>query len=812
MAGGKGTRLRPLTCSLPKPMVPIINKPVMEYTVKLLKNHNITDVAVTTAYLPELITEYFKGGEEWGVHLSYYMEDHPLGTGGSVRNAEEYIDETFIVISGDALTDLNITDAIEYHRRKRAKVTLVLKREPEPIEYGVVITNHEGRITRFLEKPSWGEVFSNTVNTGIYIIEPEVMNYYSKGDNFDFSKDLFPKLLKDHIPMYGYITEDYWCDIGDLKSYKETQFDILEGKVKVEIEGNKITDGVWIGEGTRVHEDAEIIPPAYIGRDSSIAPCKIGPYAVISDNCIIERAASFKKAIMWKDSKIAEETHFSGGVACNKVDIKSKVNFLENAVIGEGSMLSEGVMVKPDIKIWPHKKVEAKTVINQNLIWGTKASKTVFGYRDISGYLNLDITPEFAVGMGSAFATILKGGTIVVSDDQTNGSFIVRSSIITGIHASGGQAIYLPNSIIPMNRFAVKYHQADGGIHIRTDYLDKNKIYIDFIDKNGANISRSKEREMENLLNRGDFSRCNADRMRQTVTIENFSSLYIKKGIDFIENQDKIKHSQIKVAVASNSATQIRLTKEYLHQLGCRVEDYSSKGLNSMEEHIENLKNQVLEKKANFGALISENGEDIIIVDDHGNLIDLDKYLLLAALIAMKKESKDAIVLPYTAPNILERMAENYKVEVKRTKSNPSSIMNEMLSLTDESFPIQYVLNYNAVWAMGIIIDLIVAKDLKISDLAEEIPNYYYLKEEIPCDWKDKGRVIKELIAENREEDLELFEGVKIKDDKGWALILPDHEKPIFKLYTEGFSEEYAQELSGFFSKKIKDLLGNQRQ
>lgn len=812
MAGGKGTRLRPITCSLPKPMVPIINKPVMEYTVELLKKHDINDIAVTTAYLPDLITDYFRGGEDWGVKLSYYMEDCPLGTGGSVRNAQEYIDETFIVISGDALTDLNITEAVKFHKSKASKVTLVLRREPEPIEYGVVITNEEGRVIRFLEKPCWGEVFSNTVNTGIYIIEPEVMEYYQKGDNFDFSKDLFPKLLKDNLPMFGYITEDYWCDIGDLKSYKETQFDILDGRVNVEIDGMRIAEGVWVGEGTRIHDDAEITPPVYIGRDSSISPCKIGPYAVIADNCIVERDASFKRGIMWKDSKIAEESHFSGGVACNKVDIKSRVNIFENTVIGEGSILLDGVMVKPDIKIWPHKKIQEETVLNQNLIWGTKASKSVFGYRDISGYLNLDITPEYAVGIGSAFTTLMKGGTIVVSDDNSKGAFVIRSAIITGIHASGGQAIHLPDSIIPMNRFAVKYHRADGGIHIRTDYLDKNKVYIDFIDNNGANICRSKEREMENLLNRGDFQRCNADKVRQLVSIDNFSSLYIKTGLDFIENRDEIKRKHITIAIASNSANHTRLAKEYLLQLGCGVIEHHPKGLSTKESHQDYLANQVIDKKASFGVVISENGEDIIIVDDRGSIIDKDKYLLLAALISMEKGSKDPIVLPFIAPNILERMAKSYNVEIIRTKSNPSSVMNEMLSHSNSDFSIQYILNYNAIWALGIIVDLLISKDQLISDLVAEIPKYYYLTEEIPCDWKDKGRVIKELISENKNQRVELFEGVKINDDKGWALILPDHEKPIFKLYTEGFTEEYAQELSGIFSKKVKDLLGNQRQ
>jgi mannose-1-phosphate guanylyltransferase/phosphomannomutase len=233
MAGGEGSRLRPLTCGIPKPMVPILNKPVMEHIIGLLRKYDITDIAATLWYLPSEITDYFEDGRKLGVKLNYYIETSPLGTGGSVLNAEDFLDGTLIVISGDAMTDINLSKAVEFHRSRGSKATLVLKREPIPLEYGIVITDEYGRINKFLEKPSWGEVFSDTINTGIYILEPEVLSYYKKGENFDFSKDLFPKLLKDNIPMFGYITEEYWCDIGDLNSYKQTHFDILSGKVNI---------------------------------------------------------------------------------------------------------------------------------------------------------------------------------------------------------------------------------------------------------------------------------------------------------------------------------------------------------------------------------------------------------------------------------------------------------------------------------------------------------------------------------------------------------------------------------------------------
>lgn len=191
MAGGEGTRLRPLTCNIPKPMVPVVNKPVMEHIIELLRKYNLTDIAVTLQYLPNIIKNYFSDGREFDVNLRYYVEDKPMGTAGSVKNAEDFLDDTFVVISGDALTDIDLKKAIDFHFSKKSMATLVLKKVEIPLEYGVVVTDEDGRITRFLEKPSWGEVFSDTVNTGIYILSPEVLKYYNKNEIFDFSKDLF---------------------------------------------------------------------------------------------------------------------------------------------------------------------------------------------------------------------------------------------------------------------------------------------------------------------------------------------------------------------------------------------------------------------------------------------------------------------------------------------------------------------------------------------------------------------------------------------------------------------------------------------
>ena len=245
MAGGSGSRLRPLTVGRPKPMVPLVNKPVLAHILDLLKYHNFSEVVITVQYLADYIEDYFGDGSSLGLTIHYSVEEGPLGTAGSVKNAQAYLDETFMVISGDALTDIDLSGVLRFHQEKGALATITLKSVANPLEYGIVVTDTDGRITQFLEKPSWSQVISDTVNTGIYVLEPEVLDLLEPNQAYDFSRDVFPLLLsRGHTSPYGYIAEGYWCDIGNIPAYMKATADILEGKVGHISLGHHIGGGV----------------------------------------------------------------------------------------------------------------------------------------------------------------------------------------------------------------------------------------------------------------------------------------------------------------------------------------------------------------------------------------------------------------------------------------------------------------------------------------------------------------------------------------------------------------------------------------
>src|SRR5438477_245374 len=306
MAGGEGTRLRPLTSNQPKPMVPIVGKPCMEHILELLREHGMTDVIVTVAFLPQAIRSYFGEGDTLGMSIGYSVEESPLGTAGSVRLAAKQLDETFLVISGDALCDVDLSALVAFHREHGAAVTIGLKSVDNPLEFGIVVTDDEGRVERFLEKPSWGQVFSDTINTGIYVLEPEVMRHVPTDRPFDFSKELFPYLLEMGRPMYGYAMDGYWQDIGNLDQYRQANFDAVDENVRLNIPGIRLRGNVWLGEGVEIDDLDQVEGPAYIGNYCRIAEAaSVGAHSVLSNGVTLRERSRVERSVVDASTHIA---------------------------------------------------------------------------------------------------------------------------------------------------------------------------------------------------------------------------------------------------------------------------------------------------------------------------------------------------------------------------------------------------------------------------------------------------------------------------------------------------------------------------
>ena len=312
LAAGVGSRLDPLTTLVPKPLVPIANVPVMEHILALVHRHGFRNVCANLHYMPDKLTEYFKDGSDFGVDLHFRNEKELSGDAGGVRALKNYLqDGTFIVLMGDLVTDCDLTHVIAQHKKNGAIASIGIKPVEAVERFGVVVTDDNGRIVGFQEKPARSEALSNMVSTGIYILEPEVFDYIPKEGSYGFGRQLFPSLVEKKLPVYGVEINCYWSDVGTIEQYRHSNFDVLDGAVKLDLHGEHVErDGaqLFLSPGVDIADDVKIEGRAIIGRN-----CKIGRGArlsgrtVIGDNCVIEPFAQVTDSVVWSDVIIARE-------------------------------------------------------------------------------------------------------------------------------------------------------------------------------------------------------------------------------------------------------------------------------------------------------------------------------------------------------------------------------------------------------------------------------------------------------------------------------------------------------------------------
>ena len=368
MAGGKGTRLRPLTSNRPKPMIPVANLPCMEHILNLLKRHDLTDVLATLEYMPDLIRDYFGDGSGWGVSLEYSVEEEPLGTAGSVKFVEDRLPGRFVVVSGDALTDVDLDAAIAFHEERGAEVTLVLKEVDDPTEFGIVVTGDDGRIERFLEKPDEEEAFSSTANTGIYIVEPGVLGAIPAREEYDWAEDVFPKMLDEGRPLYGYVMRGYWEDIGNIGQYLDAQRAVLDGEAKgIELPGEQWREGVHVGRGVRFDEDA-IVAPVLLGENVRVEPgARVGPHSVIAANVSIEANAEVSRSTVAEDAKIGDGAKLDGALVGRSCRVGARARLLEGSALGDEVVVGEGATVARGVGVYPGERIEDGVEVEEDV-------------------------------------------------------------------------------------------------------------------------------------------------------------------------------------------------------------------------------------------------------------------------------------------------------------------------------------------------------------------------------------------------------------------------------------------------------------
>src|SRR5918911_1113302 len=516
MAGGQGTRLRPLTSDQPKPMIPIVNLPCMEHIVELLKRHGFTDIAVTLQFLPDEIRDYFGDGSDWGVDMRYSVEDAPAGTAGSVKMAERQLGlegERLLIISGDALTDADLSRLVQFHEEKGSEATMVLKSVENPLDFGIVITEEDGRISRFLEKPAWGQVFSDTVNTGIYVLEPSVLEEIPSEGEYDFAKELFPKLLEAERPLYGYVTEGYWEDIGTLEQYMSAQRDVLDGKVAgVRPPGTRLRENIYVGRRAQV-DDEELEGPVVIGENVRVDEgAKISPYTVIGNNVVVSAGATVERSIIAEGTYVGEGAELLDTLIGRHSYVQPRARILERSALGDDVIVGEGATISPEVKVYPHKTIESGANVTQSLIYETMGLRTVFKGGIVSGKFNVDLTPEFVVRLSSSFGTTLDPGAVVtLGRDSSASALVAKRAMTAAVLGTGVNVRDLRAAHAGVVRHDVLAGKSSAGAHVRAGE-DPDDVEILFFSSDATPMTESDQRSVEKVFVREEYRRaCTPD-------------------------------------------------------------------------------------------------------------------------------------------------------------------------------------------------------------------------------------------------------------------------------------------------------------
>jgi mannose-1-phosphate guanylyltransferase / phosphomannomutase len=805
MAGGEGTRLRPLTSLRPKPMVPVVNKPVMEHILGLVKWHGITEVVATLQFMPQIIEDYFGDGEEWGMDISYALEDSPLGTAGSVKNAEELLDETFLVISGDSLTDIDLTEVIRFHKEKGGVATIALKRVDDPLEFGVVITAEDGRIERFLEKPTWGQVFSDTINTGIYVCEPEIFKHIPAGEQFDFSSELFPLLMKRGFELYGTVAEGYWCDIGSLGTYVQAHVDVLDGKVGCYIPGFRTKDDVWVGEGARVDAAADISPKVVIGANCRVkAGASLSEYTVIGDNCVIGADAHVHRSVIWNDSYVGDRATLHGTVICRSVDVRENARVELGSSVGDETSVGAGAVVGNGVQVYPYKRIEPAAVVNRSMIWESRAGSSLFGANGVSGIVGIDITPALALRLAMGFGTTLaKGSHIVVSRDSSRAARMLKRAVVAGLNATGCNVRDLRVASPSLTRFTTRDTRCVAGIHVCASAVDVQSAEIHFYDKQGLDIPSGTEKKIERLYFRGEFRRSAFDEVGEIIYPARAMEYYSAGLLEALGRRDPEDERRLRVVVDTGFGVGSLVMPQIAGAMGLELIALSpfldaERTYTTPQERtisIERLAETVTGFQADFGAALDVAGERVSLVTSTGAVLDGNTALhAMLALWCAQDESGDAVAVPLTASRVVERIAERCGHAVVRTGRSTRALA--AASLSDDVgfagsqdggfiFP-AFLATYDAVMSLGMAGRMLLDGGKRLDDVVAALPAFHLREESIFCPYDRKGQVMRGMAEATADLPVQMTEGIRADVDGGWVLVLPHPTEPVVSLFAEG--------------------------
>jgi mannose-1-phosphate guanylyltransferase/phosphomannomutase len=825
MAGGQGTRLRPLTSNQPKPMLPILGRPMMEHVLVLLREHGITEVVATVQFLASVVRNYFGDGSDLRLSLAYATENEPLGTAGGVKNAAHFLDDTFLVISGDHVTDLDLSAATAFHRERGSAATVILQHAQNPLEFGIVITGDDGRIERFLEKPGWGEVFSDTINTGIYVLEPEVLDHVPAGEEFDFAQDLFPLLLDKGLPMFGFVADGYWADVGNLEAYLDVHRDILDRKVNVTPSGFEIEGGVWVGEGAEVHPEAQVEGPVYVGDNSRVeAGANIRDHTVLGKGVVVKSGAFLHRAVVHDNAYVGTSASLRGCVLGKNADVKHGARLEEGVIVSDECYVGEGAVLSPGVKVYPFKTVEPGALVTQSIVWETRGARGLFGERGVSGLVNIDVTPEMALRLALAYGgTMPKKSVVTAARDATKTARIIKRAMVAGLNAAGVDCHDLELVPTPVVRFYARAQRAVGGIAVRTSPYDAQSVDIVFFDERGIDIDGGTQRKIERAYYRDDLRRAFHHEIGDLIFPPRGREYYLRGVLDAVD-AEAIRRRSPKIVIDYAWGSTVLTGPVVLGRTGAEVlavnavldESRSTLTEEQAEAGAVRLAALVRSSGADLGAMLDSTGERVRLIDGRGRLVPLNQALLAYVDLVARCCDRPRVAVPVTTSRVVEDVVGARGGEVLWTPVSPAA-----LSAASEEPGVvfagaegggyivpPFLPAYDGLMSLVKMLELLAMTEARLEEVVDALPATNVVRVDVATPWESKGTVMRRLVERLNGDRTVTIDGVKAYRGRDWALVIPHPQEPVVRVWAEADGPEGSRSMAAEFVSLIEELRG----
>lgn len=761
LAGGEGTRLRPLSLGRPKPMVPLFDIPALEHIIALLKRSGIREICVTLQYMPHMVTGSLGDGKQLGVELHYAVEDTPLGTAGGVKRCMDFIGrEDFLVISGDAVCDLDLAAAMEFHRSRHPAATLILHRHPAPLEYGLVLTDSQGRVERFIEKPGWGEVLTNRVNTGIYLLSPAAMDAVPEGQAFDFARDLFPLLLERGEVLCGYEPEGYWCDMGDCAAYLDCVADALSGRVALELPAPKVGQGIW--SASPIPDDVEVVPPCYIGADVVIgAGSLIGPHvalgagSTVGEHCLIQRSALHA-------ARVGDRCTLYGAILCRGSAVERGAVLNEGAVLGEEAVAGASSILMEGVRVWPNRSVAPGQRLTASLTEGGVKGPLKFADGGvIVGTVGEELTPEALHLLGNAVG---HEGTTGLGWHGGNAARMLCQAAGSGVAEAGGQVLYTDARSPSAAAWLTGKYQLNATIFAEQE---GERVFLHLFDREGLPLSRERQRKLESALLRGEVARMPAGRVGAWETLTGVGAAYAADAA-----RTGRGGAAITVAVPDGGPADRELARA-LELLGCQV---------------------LKERRAGVPAFRTERGGfHLRAWDETGRELPPERVLTLCAMLELRENGTAAV--PAGAPAAIDLLAAGKPgavLRLGRDGEKARACYARQLTLRD------------GVFAACRLCARMREAGERLHIIEGRAPLFRTKRAEVPLAGS-RGAVMQAL-RRGAPEAQSTGEGLRLPVREGWVYVVPLTRRSALRVVGEGFDMETAAELCDLYVDKAKQL------